>query len=102
MVRSQSGLEDVIEETSEGLLITIHVKPSSKKTLLTHEYGELVFYTREPPVKGKANRSLIKYLAKTLGAPQSAILIVRGEKSRDKVVLVRGLSKEEVVRRLVR
>ncbi len=93
-------IEKVISEASNGVIVKIHVKPSSKKTELAYEYGELVFYTKEPPVKGRANNSLIKYLAKRLGFPQSSISIVRGAKSRDKVVLIRGASRDDIIRKI--
>lgn len=89
-----------ISEDSNGVIIKIHVKPSSKKTELAYEYGELIFYTKEPPIKGRANNSLIKYLAKRLGFSQSSISIVRGAKSRDKVVLIRGASRDDIIRKI--
>lgn len=97
----ENSLDKLIAESGEGVAIHLHVKPSAKKTLLSLEYGELVFYTREPPVGGKANASLIKYLSKLLGVPQSRIEIVRGGKSRDKVVLVKGVSREEVLAKIM-
>lgn len=43
-----------------------------------------------PPVDGKANRALRRLIAKRLGVPPSTVRVVRGEKSRDKVVRVDG------------
>ena len=42
------------------------------------------------PEAGKANRALIKLLAKRWRLPPGDISLVSGAKSRDKVVLVRG------------
>ena len=39
-----------------------------------------------PPVQGKANDSLIKFLAKEFDIVKSDIRIVRGESSRDKTI----------------
>jgi uncharacterized protein len=44
-----------------------------------------------PPVEGRANRALCRLIAKRLGVAPSKVSVVRGEKSRDKVVRVEGL-----------
>ena len=41
-----------------------------------------------PPVEGKANVALVRFLADAFGVPMRNVLIVRGETSRDKVVRV--------------
>ncbi len=50
--------------------LIIYVKPRSRETKLVVEGGELVFYTTEPPVGGRANASLVKYLSRRLGVPK--------------------------------
>ncbi|MFH1598440.1 MAG: DUF167 domain-containing protein [Patescibacteria group bacterium] len=40
------------------------------------------------PAKGKANQALIKLLAKEFGVPPSEIIILKGLKARDKVVVI--------------
>jgi uncharacterized protein YggU (UPF0235/DUF167 family) len=42
------------------------------------------------PEKGKANKALLKLLAKAWGLSQSRLQIVAGEKDRNKTVLVEG------------
>jgi uncharacterized protein YggU (UPF0235/DUF167 family) len=44
------------------------------------------------PVDGKANRRLCKLIAKRVGVPPSRVSVVRGERSRDKLVRVEGAS----------
>ncbi|AIY19856.2 hypothetical protein KR76_10585 [Pimelobacter simplex] len=41
-----------------------------------------------PPVDGRANDELVRWLAKELGVPRSAVTLVRGQRSRSKVVRV--------------
>ncbi len=53
-----------------------------------------------PPVEGAANRELIDFLARRLGVPKSAVRIVKGERGRDKLIEVAGVSEEEVKARL--
>lgn len=42
------------------------------------------------PEKGKANKALIRLIAKKLGLPRSAIQIIAGQHSRDKSLLITG------------
>ncbi len=90
-------LRRLVGETSVGSRFTVYVKPGSKDTVLKLERGELVFYTEEEPIKGRANASLIKYLSKNMGIPSSKIEIVHGIRSRVKTVLVRDLRGESLV-----
>jgi uncharacterized protein (TIGR00251 family) len=53
-----------------------------------------------PPVDGKANAELCRFLADVLGVSKSAVVIVQGETTREKTVLVRGLPPEVVAVRL--
>jgi uncharacterized protein (TIGR00251 family) len=45
-----------------------------------------------PPVDGKANQALVKWLAGRLGVPQQAVTLARGETSRRKQLRVQRLS----------
>ena len=53
-----------------------------------------------PALEGRANDALLDFLATTLGLPRRAVTLVRGDKSRHKVVRVTGLSLAEVRARL--
>ena len=81
--------------------LTIYVKPKANTTCLRIEYEELVFYTTEPPVGGRANESLIKYLSKKLKVPRRNVAIVRGVKDRVKMVRIYELNKDEVMKALI-
>ena len=50
--------------------------------------AELKVRLASPPVDGRANDELVRWLAKALGVPRSAVLLVRGERSRSKVLRV--------------
>ena len=56
---------------------------------------------QESPVDGQANRALIKLLADRLGVPISAVRIVSGLKSRNKVVELAGFDKDSANRVLI-
>jgi uncharacterized protein (TIGR00251 family) len=53
-----------------------------------------------PPVEGEANAAVAKVLARALGVAPSTVAVVRGERARDKVVRVAGLSLAAVRERL--
>jgi uncharacterized protein (TIGR00251 family) len=53
-----------------------------------------------PALDGRANEALLAFLAAELGLPRRAVTLVRGEKSRHKVVRLDGLALAEVRARL--
>lgn len=53
-----------------------------------------------PPVEGKANRALIQLLSRTLGVPSRDVQLRRGQKSRDKTLVVVGLDAGELRARI--
>jgi hypothetical protein len=55
------------------------------------EGGVLRARVSAPPVDGKANKALCRLIAKRVGVASSRVSVVRGEKSRDKVVRVEGV-----------
>lgn len=58
--------------------------------------GVLQAKVTAPPVDGKANKALCKLIAKRVGVAPSRVSVVRGEKSRDKVVRVEGVDAERL------
>ena len=54
----------------------------------------------EPPVDGRANAALVKLIAKRLGVAKARVRIIRGERSRDKILGVEGLGRDELRRAL--
>jgi len=53
-----------------------------------------------PPVRGQANRALVKLVARALGVPGGDVEIVSGASSRRKTIRVRSLRAAEVEARL--
>jgi hypothetical protein len=62
--------------------------------------GSVKVYVTAPPESGRANDAVIALLSKRLGVPKSAIAIIRGQKSRDKVLRILSLTQSEVELRL--
>ena len=53
-----------------------------------------------PALEGRANDALLGFLAEKLGRPRRTITLIRGDKSRHKVVRVDGLTLAEIKTRL--
>jgi len=90
----------VIKETKEGTLLLVYVQPKAKKNAvegIDEWRGRLKVKVKAPPVEGKANKELVKFFSKLLG---TEVEIVKGETSREKDLLVRGLSAEKVREKL--
>lgn len=54
--------------------------------------GVLQAKVSAPPVDGKANQALCRLVAKQVGVAPSRVTVVRGERSRQKLLLVEGLN----------
>jgi uncharacterized protein (TIGR00251 family) len=65
--------------------------------LLGIEDGVLRARVSAPPVDGKANRALCRLIAKRAGVAPSKVSVVRGKKSRDKLVRVEGIGAEALM-----
>jgi hypothetical protein len=82
--------------------IAIRVQPgASRNGAAVDSEGRIRVALTSPPVEGKANLALVKFLSKSLGVPKRCISIVTGEKSRDKIVAIEGLSEAEIRGRLI-
>lgn len=66
--------------------LNIRVIPKAKHNKVVVEPDRLKVYLTAPPVEGKANEALIEFLAEHLKVKRSQIKILRGLKSRDKVI----------------
>ena len=82
--------------------IRVHVIPNAKIDKVVGEHGNAIkIKLRAPAVEGKANAALRKFLAEKLKIPQHAIVLDRGERSRNKVIRIDGLSQADVCRVLL-
>ena len=91
-------LEACISECSGAARIKLHVHPGAKRNGISGFFGDSVkFDLQTPPVDGKANAALLKQLSKLLDCPKSAIILISGECSRDKVLEIRTLNKEALL-----
>lgn len=75
----------------DGIKISVKVQPNASKCEIAGVIDNALKIKLDvPPVEGKANEKCIKFLSKLLGVPKTSISIVSGEKSRTKVLLIKG------------
>lgn len=90
-----------ITEKDGAIRVRVRVQPRASETALAGEHaGALKVKIAAAPDKGRANRALLEFLSERLGVRPSAISIVLGEHSRDKLLFIRGIGKEELSERL--
>ncbi len=81
--------------------IEVRVRPRGHRDELTGvEGGVLQARVTAPPVDGKANAALRRLIAKRVGVAPSRVSVVRGEKSRNKLVRVEGLDEAALLEAL--
>ena len=81
--------------------ISIRVQPRASRNAVVGWTGDtLNIRLTAPPVEGAANTACLKFLADLLDVPSLQLAILHGERSRQKVVRITGLSQEEVYARL--
>jgi uncharacterized protein len=77
--------------------IRVHVIPNAKIDKMVGKHSDAIkIKLRAPAVEGKANAALRRFLAEKLSIPQRAIVLDHGERSRDKVLRIDGLSEETI------
>ena len=79
--------------SAERYRLALHIQPGAKKTSFDGQHGEqLKIRLAAPPVDGKANEALIRFLADALDLRRSAITLVSGQTSRHKRVEIEALT----------
>jgi uncharacterized protein (TIGR00251 family) len=69
--------------------IAIHVVPNAPRTCVVGRHGEAIkLKLHAPAIDGRANDELIRFVAESLGVPRASVRLMRGGKSREKVVAV--------------
>ena len=84
-----------------GVKLWLRVYPNAARNeLVGFSEGVLRLKVAAPPVKGKANKELIAFLAQKLGLSKGDLTILKGHSSRNKLISIAGLSREELNQRL--
>jgi len=83
------------------MILKLHIQPGSSRDEMAGWDGDtLRVRLRARAVEGKANRALLEFLADSLGLRPRQVELIKGERSREKLVEVELPSMEEVAARL--
>ncbi|MGH7469007.1 MAG: DUF167 domain-containing protein [Longimicrobiales bacterium] len=86
-----------IRDLDSAVQFAVVVQPRASRTEVVGEHGAaLKVRIAAPPVAGAANDELIRFLARSLSVPQSAVRVARGASGRRKVIEVTGVSAARV------
>ncbi len=82
-------------------MLVVRVTPRSGRDEAVGWDGDVLrVRLRAPPVEGRANEALCRFLAERLGLPVSRVSVVAGGSSRTKRLHIHGLTEDEVRSRL--
>ncbi|MBI5462016.1 MAG: YggU family protein [Gammaproteobacteria bacterium] len=73
------------------LILAVHLQPRARQDEIVGAHGDrLKIRITAPPVDGKANAHLIRFLATICGVPISAVELLAGTSGRDKRLRIRA------------
>jgi len=94
-------LIDTLNADRHSARLAIKVTPNAgRNEIVGFKDGVLHIKVAAPPEKGKANKELIDFLAEKLAIRKSAVLVVKGQTSRHKIIVIEGMGGDEVLKRL--
>lgn len=86
-----------LTETPAGVVLNVKAQPRSSKSGLDGLLGDAVkVRIKGAPVDGKANRELVETLADVFGLAKSQVVFKAGETSKQKRILLCGLTAAQV------
>ena len=87
-----------LRPNKDGLILEVVVAPNAKRSKFVGFHGGYPkIALAAPPIEGRANKELVAFLKELLGLPGRDIEIVRGDTSRLKAVLLRGIAAPRVL-----
>ena len=82
--------------------ISIRVYPgAARNEVVGFNKGVLQVRISAPPVRGKANKELVVFLSQLLNLRKNNITIIKGNTSRNKIVVIHDLSLETALKLLL-
>jgi uncharacterized protein (TIGR00251 family) len=97
------GREKKFSDGRHGIALPVRVIPRASRNEIVEILSDQTVKIRlkAPPVEGKANEELVKFLSKILGIPKSKFEIVGGRTGRDKLVSILDVQGDEVNKKIL-
>lgn len=90
-----------VRAVPDGTLLSVKVQPRASANELCGPLGDVLkIKVTAPPVDAAANEALRDFLAERLDCAKGRVELVRGQTSRQKIILLHGFRPEDAVRRL--
>jgi uncharacterized protein (TIGR00251 family) len=98
----RTSLPGYLRAQPDGTLLSVKLQPRASANKIDEPLGdELRIRVTAPPVDAAANEALVQLLADKLDCARGRVELVRGYKSRHKVVKLHGFAPEEVFQKLL-
>lgn len=82
-------MSEFFQWQDDSLIISCHLQPKASKTEVVGLHGDaLKVRIKAPPVEGKANAELIRFLAKEFAVSKRDVVLISGELSRQKRIRI--------------
>ena len=92
---------EFLKAVPDGVCLSIKVQPrASKNEIGAAAHGELKIKVTAPPVDAAANEAVLRMLAERLDCHRGTLQLLRGQTSRHKQVLIRGMSADAVLHKM--
>jgi uncharacterized protein (TIGR00251 family) len=93
-MRTETYMDELlVEEQGDAVVFRVRVTPRARQSHIGGlREGALKVALTASPVDGAANQALVKALAAALGVAKSDVVLVRGHRSRDKMLRVHGVA----------
>src|SRR5215475_341141 len=86
-----------VNESAGRVTVSVRVQPRASRDEIAGVIdGALKIRLKAPAVENRANEALCDLLAVLLKTPKSAVRILSGERSRTKLVELRGVTRQQV------
>jgi uncharacterized protein (TIGR00251 family) len=80
-----------------GATFPVRVQPRAARTAITGTVGDALKLTLSaPPVDGRANLAVVEFFSDIFSVPRSAVQVIAGERSRNKVIRIAGRTAAEL------
>jgi uncharacterized protein len=92
-----------LHDGKKGSALAVRVTPRASKDEIVEVLsdGTVKVHLTAPPVEGKANEALVKFLAEVLGVAPTRIEVVAGASGRDKLISVLEMDTATVHQKIV-
>ena len=75
----------------DTVTLDVYVQPGAKRTEIVGLHGDAIkIRLASPPIDGRANDTLLKFIAQLFDVPVRQVLLKRGVRSRHKRIVITG------------